>query len=105
MLPALLGVIMVDPHAHLLRRDLDELALDDVLDGVLERERLGRIEVFGHLRACGAHVGELLDLARVDLEVSRLGGDADDLVLVDLVRVRVRVRVRLGFEIPRIRFS
>ena len=97
-MPALLGVIMVDPHAHLLRRDLDELALDDVLDGVLERERLGRIEVFGHLRACGAHVGELLDLARVDLEVARLGGDADDLVLVDLVRVRVRVRVRLGFR-------
>ena len=43
LLPALLGVIGVDAHAHLLRRDLDELAVDDVLDGVLERELLGRV--------------------------------------------------------------
>src|SRR6266571_1733733 len=60
------------------RRDLDQLALADELDRVLERESYGRGEHDRLVLAGGADVGELLGADRVDHEVVVAGVDADD---------------------------
>merc|ERR1719454_1481844 len=85
---ARLGVLA---HADRVGRDLDKLTVDDILDGVLEGELHRRRRLRLLIRARRAHVGQLLRLADVDLEVVLLGVDADDLVLVHLV-------ARLGEE-------
>src|SRR5712691_8691991 len=65
-------------QADRFRRDLDQLALADELDRVLERESYGRGEHDRLVLAGGADVGELLGADRVDHEVVVAGMDADD---------------------------
>merc|ERR1712070_1239182 len=72
-------------HADRLWRHLHKLTINDILDSILERQlhrgRGARLFV----RAGGAHVGQLLSLADIHLQIARLGMDAHDLVLVHVV--------------------
>src|ERR1044072_8196268 len=64
-------------------RDLDQVIVVDIGDGLLQRHPPGRGEADGVVLAGRAEVGELLALHRVDLKVVRLGVLADDHAFVE----------------------
>src|SRR6478609_10626374 len=73
---------LADPDR--LGRDLDALVLAAELQRLLQAEPARGHQALEHLGAGGAHVGELLLLADVDVHVLRAGVLADDHALVDL---------------------
>src|SRR4051812_24740238 len=72
-------------HAHRMRRDLDALVLADELQRLVERELAGRDQPDEDVGGGGAHVGQLLLLDRVDVEVLLARVLAHDHALVDLL--------------------
>jgi hypothetical protein len=70
-------------QAERLRRDLEQLVLADPLQALLEVHGARRRELDAVVRRGGAHVGELLFLGDVDVEVVVAAILADDLALVD----------------------
>ena len=82
-------------QAHGVGRHLDALVVADELERLVERELLGRDQAHQLVRGRGAHVGELLLLDRVHVEIVRARVLADDAALVDLVAGRREERAAL----------
>src|SRR5712691_2227612 len=71
-------------QAERLGRHLEQLVLADPLEALLEAHAAGRGQLDGLVRGGRAHVGELLLLGDVDVDVGLARVLADDLALVDL---------------------
>src|SRR5271166_6156536 len=72
-------------HSHRLRRHLDRLVLAHELECLVQRQSAVGVQANEHIGGGRAHVGEVLLLDRVDIEILRAGVLADDHPLVDLL--------------------
>src|SRR5882757_5957444 len=82
-------------QANRLGRHLDAFVVADELQRLLERERAGRDQADQVVRAGSSHVGQLLRLRGVDVEVIATRALADDHALVELVGRRNEERAAL----------
>src|ERR1035438_8868592 len=80
----LVGLQDLFAQADAARRDFDELVVADEFDGLLEVENARRHQADAFVGGGSAHVGELLFLDDVDVEIGIAGIFADDHAFVDL---------------------
>src|SRR3954451_16139107 len=73
------------PHPDRMRCDLDALVLANELQRLVERELAGGHEPHQDVRGGGAHVGQVLLLHRVDVQILLAGVLAHDHALVDVL--------------------